>query len=147
MALIEQDEEHLRLLTLFYYLYSGMVAIFACFPIIHLVIGVLMITNPGAFGSGNNAPPAFAGYLFAIVGGLFVLAGWFFAVCSFMVARSLARRRHYMFCLILSGVNCMFVPFGTAIGVFTIIVLLRPTVKALFSQTASSPAVSSTSEV
>jgi hypothetical protein len=133
---VEQDEEHLRLLTLFYYLYSGMVAIFACFPIIHLVIGVLMIANPGVFGSGKNAPPAFFGYVFAVLGGLFVLAGWFFAACSFFVARSLARRRHYMFCLILSGVNCMFVPFGTAIGVFTIIVLLRPAVKALFLQPA-----------
>ena len=46
---------------------------------------------------------------------------------------SLARRRRYLYCLILAGVmaaTCM--PFGTVLGVFTIIVLMRPSVKQAF---------------
>ncbi len=31
--------------------------------------------------------------------------------------------------------NCLFMPFGTVLGVLTIIVLMRPSVKALFYPT------------
>ena len=64
MALVDQDQEQLRLLTLFHYVYAGITALFACFPIIHLVVGVLLLTNPGTFGTGKNAPPPFFGYPF-----------------------------------------------------------------------------------
>lgn len=33
---------------------------------------------------------------------------------------------------IVTGVQCIFVPFGTVLGVFTIVVLSRLSVKALF---------------
>jgi len=133
--LVDQDEEHLRLLTVFYYAYAGFAALFGCIPLIHLTIGVFLLANPGVFGNAKNAPPpALIGYLFTIIGGLLVLIGWTLAVCSFLVARFLTRRKHYLFCLIVSGVNCLQVPFGTALGVFTLIVLLRPAVKARFVQ-------------
>lgn len=133
MALVDQDQEHLRLLTVFHYVYAGMVALFACFPIIHLVVGILMLTKPDTFSGPNNPPPALIGYLFAIMGGAFVVGGWMLAICTFLVGRFLASRRHYVFCLIISGVNCIVVPLGTVLGVVTIMVLLRPTVKTLFS--------------
>jgi hypothetical protein len=34
--------------------------------------------------------------------------------------------------LAIAGIECIFIPFGTVLGVFTIIVLMRPTVKELF---------------
>jgi len=37
-----------------------------------------------------------------------------------------------MFCLVMAGVECIFTPFGTVLGVLTIIVLVRPSVKELF---------------
>jgi len=33
-----------------------------------------------------------------------------------------------------AAVECIFMPFGTVLGVFTIIVLNRPSIKALFQQ-------------
>ena len=124
-------------------MYAGITALFACFPIIDLVVGVLLLTNPGTFGTGKNAPPPFFGYMLAILGGAFVLGGWALAACSFLVGRSLARKNRYLFCMIVSALNCMFVPFGTALGVFTIIVLQRPSVKTLFTGAPSPPIVSS----
>jgi hypothetical protein len=37
-----------------------------------------------------------------------------------------------MFCLVMGGVECLFMPFGTVLGVFTIIVLMQEPVKQLF---------------
>ncbi len=41
-----------------------------------------------------------------------------------------------MFCLVMACVACLFMPFGTVLGVFTIIVLARPSVQTLFSRPA-----------
>jgi hypothetical protein len=38
----------------------------------------------------------------------------------------------------MAGVMCIFMPFGTVLGVFTLIVLLRPSVKPLFEGRAAS---------
>ena len=32
----------------------------------------------------------------------------------------------------MAGIECIFMPFGTVLGVFTIIVLMRPSMKELF---------------
>ena len=37
-----------------------------------------------------------------------------------------------MYCLVMAGIECLFMPFGTVLGVFTIIVLMRESVKEMF---------------
>ena len=132
---MNQDAEHLDLLGTFHYVVAAVAALFACFPFIHLFIGIAMLS--GAF-DGHSTPPDFPGRLFGlffvVFAGLFILAGWSFAVCVFLAGRYLRQRTHYMYCLVMGGVECMFVPFGTVLGVFTIIVLQRPTVKQLFAR-------------
>ena len=41
-------------------------------------------------------------------------------------------------CMIVAGLSCMMMPFGTVLGVFTLLVLLKPQVKALFDAPATS---------
>jgi hypothetical protein len=131
---MNQDEEHLRLLSLFHYIVGGLMALFACIPILHIVIDILMIVSPTSFGSRGDSPPAFIGWFFAILGGVFVLLGWLTASLVLYSGRCLARNRHYLYSLIVAGLCCFFVPLGTISGVFTIIVLIRPTVKERFQK-------------
>ena len=63
-----QEEEHLKLIAIFHYVVSGLTALFPCLPLIHLTIGLVMVF--GGF-PGNQAPPAFVGWLFIILGGGF----------------------------------------------------------------------------
>lgn len=72
------------------------------------------------------------GLLFTVVAGGIILLGWAFAVCVVLAGCSLAARRRYMFCLVMAGIACAFMPFGTVLGVFTIIVLTQPLVKEMF---------------
>ena len=127
---MNQDLEHLRLLSIFHYVVGGMMAFFACIPIIHVVIGIVMLTNPGGFG--GQPPPPFIGLLFVIIGGAVILIGWVLAALVIISGRFLAQRKHYVYCLVIAGVSCLFMPVGTVLGVFTIIVLTRPSVKGLF---------------
>ena len=139
--LIKQDEDHLRLLSIFHYIVGGLGALFACFPILHLGMGLAFIFAPHQMTNGNRdgSPEAMAvmGWFFVVFAGLAILLGWTFAVCLILAGRFLARRRHYTFCFVMAAVSCIFMPFGTILGVFTIIVLLRPSVKELFSKSAA----------
>ena len=49
-----------------------------------------------------------------------------------MTARFLVQRRNHRFCLVLAGVTCLFMPLGTILGVFTLIVLMRDSVQQSF---------------
>jgi hypothetical protein len=133
---MNQDEEHLRLLSIFHYVCAGMAALFACFPVFHLVLGLVLLFKPESFGPGNNQPPAFVGLFFIMFASIIILFGWVFAACVAYAGHCLGQRKHYTFCLVMAGVACLFMPFGTVLGIFSIIVLVRPQVKALFDITA-----------
>lgn len=127
-----RDEEHLRLLSIFHYVVSGLAALFALFPIFHLILGVVMIVASDKFTGSGQPPPAIIGWFFVIFAAVFITIGWTFAIFVLSAGRCLARRRHYMFCLVMGGVDCLFMPFGTVLGVFTILLLVREPVKQLF---------------
>ena len=124
-----QDAEHLRLLSIFHYVVAGLAALFACFPIVHLVVGLLLTT--GALGDDDPGARV-VGLLFAVIGALVILAGWTFAVLVMLCGRYLSGRRNYTYCLVMGGVECLFMPFGTVLGVFTLLVLTRESVKRMF---------------
>jgi hypothetical protein len=126
------DNEHLKLLSVFHYVVSGLAAFFACIPIIHLVVGLIFVFAPQSFGPGSNPPPALIGWFFVAFASAFILLGWAFAVLVLIAGRFIARRKHHTFCFVAACVECLFMPFGTVLGVFTILVLNRQSVKELF---------------
>lgn len=138
---MNQDEEHLKLLSIFHYVVAGLAALFACFPIFHLIIGIGMIVGSLADPSGDSIPLAGVGLFFTLIAGSIMLFGWAFAVSVAFAGRFLMTKKRYMFCLVVAGVECIFTPFGTVLGVFTIIVLMRPSVKELFGIEQTAEAV------
>jgi hypothetical protein len=125
---MSQDEEHLKLLSIFHYIVGGIGGFFASCFIIHLILGIGILA--GAFES--DGPEPFAGVVFLISGLTVMTLGWTLAICLIVSGRCLKRRTHYKFCFVVACISCAFQPFGTVLGIFTIIVLMRPTVKELF---------------
>ena len=72
------------------------------------------------------------GWMFFAIGVVMTLGFLVLAVLNFFAGRFLAARRRRIFILVVAALNTIAFPFGTAIGVFTLIVLLRPTVEDLF---------------
>ena len=98
----------------------------------HIVMGILMVH--GKFGplSGPNGPPPQFGYFFICMGSGFMLLGWAMGILTLISGRAIAQRRWRIFSLVMAGVNCASIPLGTLLGVFTFIVLLRPSVRSLY---------------
>ena len=130
---MNRDEEQLKLLTIFHYVVAGCAAFFALFPALYLVLGLIMLLVPASFkDNSGQPPPVFVAWIFIAIGSVFIFLGWTFAAFVVAAGRFLARRRHYTFCLVMAAVECLFMPFGTVLGVFTIVVLCRESVKPLF---------------
>jgi len=130
------DQEHLRLLVIFHYVLAGITALFACMPLIHIALGLFFLLAPDEMmkDSQGEGPPPFIGWFFVIFGSLFVLMGWVVAVLTYLSGRYMARRTKRVFSLVMAGVQCAFVPFGTVLGIFTLIVLLRDSVRRLYER-------------
>ena len=77
-----QEEQHLNLLAVFHYILGALTALFSCVFLIHVAIGIAMLTGKI---DGENSPPRFVGWIFVIMPSLFILAGWIFG--AFMIGR------------------------------------------------------------
>lgn len=136
----EIDEEQLGTLALGYLITGVLVMVFSCFALPHLLIGILIVSHVIPTGNGPNQMPLWMGYLFLFMGGAFVLGGWTLGIVTLNARRFLIERRHYTFLLILAGIHCVVVtPIGTVLGVFTFVLLLRPSIRALFTDPAHAP--------
>ena len=141
-VMVNQDEEHLRLLSIVHYVMGGMMGFFACFGLIYVVLGVMFLFMPTqAFGPGPGQPPppAAMGAIFLVLGSVITVLGWSFAALVIYAGRCIAKRKSWVFCLVMACIQCLWVPFGTVLGVFTIIALMRSTVQALFGRAGTKP--------
>ncbi len=133
MKMVDQDEEHLKLLSILHYIWGGLTALGCCFGGFYAIVGG-GIMAAAAQGQGRNGPPRWFGGLFVIIGALIALLAGTYSVLTILSGRNLARKRNYTFCLVMAFISCLSIPLGTALGIFTIIVLQRPGVKQMFGQ-------------
>lgn len=138
---MNDDRDHLRLLSIFHYVVAGFAGMFACLPLIHLAMGIGFLTGRLEGSQGSEDGSRLVGGVLVGLASVFILLGWTMVGLLILAGRSLARHRRYTFCLVMAAISCAFMPFGTVLGVFTLIVLLRPGVKQLFGvATAPAPA-------
>lgn len=128
-----KDAAQLDLIGILYYVLAAFAALCSLFPLIHLAMGVAMLS--GAFDQPNNPnpPPPAVGWIFVIIGSSLILFGLAFAALLAAGGRRIRARRSHTFCIVVAALSCMFMPFGTVLGVFALVLLLKPEVKALFA--------------
>ena len=125
------DEEHLRILSICYYIWACLIAVGCLFGMLYMGCG-LFFSAAGA-ASTRDGTGGIPGVLFMGIGGCITL---FFAALAFAVfyaGRSLREHRRYVYCMVVAAFCCLSFPIGTVLGVFTFVVLGRPSVKALFT--------------
>ena len=129
-----EDIKHLDLLSMFHYIVGGITALFSCIPIIHVIIGLTMVTGKFFNESNNPEPPLFIGWFFVILGAVLIVLGLSIAICMIIAGGKLKKRKNRVFCMVVAGIECMVIPFGTALGVFTLITLNKESIQEIFAQ-------------
>ena len=131
------DEEHLRLLALGYYISAAITAFFSMIGLFYAFTGAaiglaLSKAATEAAAQPNEPSPQLLGWIFGAIG-----VGLFFAMIAmaalkFYAGRCLKQRKSRTFCMIIAAFSCLEIPYGTILGIFTFMVLERPSVARLF---------------
>ncbi len=130
-----EDEYHLDLLGTFHWVLAGIAAAAGLFPILHVLFGLIAImaslfgadAEPEARGMG-----VLMGFMFMAIGTVIIVTFWVIAFCLYLSGSYLKAHKNHMFCMVMAVIMCASFPLGTVLGVFTIVVLVRPSVKQLF---------------
>jgi hypothetical protein len=132
-----ENLKHLELLGMFHYIIGGIAALFASTPLMHVFMGLAMLSGKFSEGSNGSGPPLIVGWMFVIMGAIFVVLGWSMAVCIILAGKKLKQHKNQMFCMVVAGIECVFIPFGTILGVLTLITLSKDSVKEIFAEQAA----------
>jgi hypothetical protein len=138
-TLTTQDRDHLKLLTIFHYIFAALGICGLGFVGLHYTMMTSVMSMEGAKNSATPPPEAI---MDVIIWVYVAMAAMFFIgmALNVLAARFLQARRHRTFCMVVAGLNVLQIPLGTLLGVFTLLVLARDSVREAFEP---APTVSS----
>jgi hypothetical protein len=128
------DVVTLKNLGIGFYVIGGLMAFSSILSIVYMAVAGVFMGAAGASSSGPGAQEA------AILGGVFLavavvmvllLAGW--GALLYVAGKSLRSQRRYTFCIVVAALICLHMPLGTILGIWTIVYLSKPHVKAIFT--------------
>lgn len=126
------DLRHLRLLAIFHFVAACLAVLGLLFLFGHYLMMQMFLTDPAFIKQQQGPDPVQFFALFRwvyLVMGLMMVAG---AVGNVLSGLYLRRQVHRTFSFVIAVLNCLHIPVGTVLGVFTIVVLSRESVKRLY---------------
>jgi hypothetical protein len=131
---MDKDLEHLKLLSIFQYIVGGLACFCGLLWTIYVVSGVILVMTAGSMAGDDRIGASIGGMVAMVVGVFLFVLFEVYGILCIIVGRKYAKHEGYRFCSILAVFTCLNSPLGTALGVFAIVVLNRPSVKALFQR-------------
>lgn len=132
-----RDREHLKLLSVGYYVMAGMKVFGSLILVLYIMMGGMMMAG-GFYDASQDREDA---AVFQMMGGIMVAGSvlliallWLQAFLECVVAQRLVQCRSRTFCFVVAGIGCLNFPFGMLLGVFTFLVLSRPSVSRCFDR-------------
>jgi hypothetical protein len=125
--------DQLNVLRILYFVYAGLMGLGGCFPVFHLAMGLVLLFAPlKPAASSDPFPIKLFGLFFVVMALIFMALIWTMGVLALLTARNLKQPRRLLFCRVTAGILCAMFPFGTALGVTTLIMLSKADMAALF---------------
>ena len=135
------DDEHLKLLSLGYMVSAAGTLITSIFSLLYVVAGMVVVgilsRRPEVTTNIGAQAPAFIGWIIEGLGiGLFFVT-LALAAAKFRAAICIKRRKSRTFCMVMAGISCIAIPYGTILGVLTFMVFSRPSVMRQFQSSVA----------
>jgi len=134
-----QDRSQLKLLAIFHFVLGAFMLLSIGFLFAHYFIMQTVFRNPEMMKTQGNVPFSPNDVLrimmvFYVIGGVFCILGSALNVVSGLL---LLRRKYRVFSIVIAALDCLMIPLGTALGVFTIVVLSRESVAEAYREAES----------
>jgi hypothetical protein len=133
----ENIKKQLLVLSLLYYAVATMCLIgLATLPFMHTILNAVLtnqdLPQQGAGPAARNLQVLQTplNFTLVIMGILFLLS----AVLTVVTGISLFLKRHWTFCVVGSVLVCIWVPVGTGLGIWTLLLLFDQHTRSLFAQ-------------
>lgn len=129
----QRDIDQVRLLSILYWVMAG----FSILGMLVIgaewfVISLLFARTQEAQSQLGGSPAPFPVTWFHIGFGAIELFILLSTIALMIAARRLWLFKWRMYCIVVAAIQCLSFPFGTALGVFTIVVLVREPTRGLF---------------
>ncbi len=127
------DQDHLTLLWIFHLVCGVLALLGILFVAGHFAIMQTVLNDPQIWKQhGAGGLPR---EMFGIMIGIYAVIAFFmvvYGVLNGLSAWGIRARKWRTFSLVVAGLNCLQIPLGTALGICTILVLSRDSVRELY---------------
>jgi hypothetical protein len=133
------DSDQLKLLAIFHFVAAGLALLGILFVFLHYTILHSVLDSSQTWRNQRHGPPPPAEFFAVFKWVYFFFGAWFAAsgILNVFSGLFIHARKNRTFSLITAGVNCLHVPLGTVLGVFTIMILARDSVEQLYDSKAA----------
>ena len=126
------DAGHLNTLSTLHYIGAGLALLGLAVIAVNFAVFDTVMKNPAVWKDHPAPPPAeffdIFKWVYGALGGLYGLS----LVGNLLAGIYLRARKHRTFCFVVAALNTLHVPLGTVLGIFTIVVLGRDSVRSMF---------------
>jgi len=131
----------LRLLSIGYYIQAGIACFYTLLMLGYSTFATVLLANINKMAGQTNQqeiPPAVLSVISILIA-LMLSIFCAYTVCMFLAGYWLRQFRNKMFIQVLAAFNCLAIPYGTLLGIFTFMVLQRPSAKQFFAEAGAPP--------
>jgi hypothetical protein len=121
---------HLSTLSVLYYIYGVLVCLGGAAILVVVAMGMFMFMQSDLVANGQDAPPAWVGGFMQVLGWVLFAFIELLGILYISSGRWISQRRRRTGSMVMAALACLSFPFGTALGIFTFVVLLDKDVQA-----------------
>lgn len=143
-----KDVDHLKTLTICHYVMAGLSVAGLAFLVLHYTMVRFVFTQvdkietatAASAKTGETSQPMAQGLFseqffgvflwFYVLFGIIIVAG---GILTFLSGRFMSQRKNRTFSMVIAGLSCLVFP-NVILGIFTLIVLTRPSVARLYEE-------------
>lgn len=127
--LTPDDEKQLGLLATLSIVFAVLCVLCHSIFLFYVWLGIELTQGREPFAIANSGIHPDSGWMWVAIGSVAVLAGWVMGALNVMAATRFRNREGYVFLTVVAAINCLNMPFGAALGIFTLFVINRESVK------------------
>lgn len=129
------DNERLRMLRVGYLVSAAVAGLYALLGLLYVVFGFTLGSFADSIPPTPGQPPfdsTFPRTFFVVFGLICAFVGGGVVCLRLYAAKCLRERKSLWVCHLTAAISCLEIPWGTALGVTTFVLLSRDSVRAMF---------------
>jgi len=112
----------MRIVGIFHFILGGLTCLFGLFFLFYVVFGAILMAAPATGTATSGSVASFGAFMIGLGTAMVLFVGVLGGI-QIYVGYSLFKGQHYYLCLVIAILELLNFPFGTVLGILTIILL------------------------